>query len=34
MFCIKIRRRLDLNCGPLALEATTLPTEPQLLLPI
>ena len=26
---IKVCRRLDLNCGPLASEATALPTEPQ-----
>ena len=25
----KVRRRLDSNCGPLVLEATALPTEPQ-----
>ena len=29
MFNIKIRQRLDSNRGPLALEATALPTEPQ-----
>ena len=29
MFVIKLCRRLDSNCGPLELEATALPTEPQ-----
>ena len=32
MIYIKVCPRLDSNCGPLVLETTTLPTDPQRLL--